>query len=338
LVDLDADGNLELISGSWPGEIFVFWGGPGRTFAKPEMLKDKSGEYVNVGGGIKEQSDGQILITGNAEFESTESGTVVVYHGKRLEAGEGKSFAITGTASAVYAADWDSDGDQDLLVGYIGGDLYQLVNEGSPKEPSFAPPVAMAAAGQPIRVDGDAGPTCADWDADGDLDLLVGDGEGKVTWFRNDGERGRPKLAKGSILVPEGEVKYGKDAAPEPRRGQRAKICATDWNGDGRLDLLLGDISTQRPAPQPTTPEAAAEQAALRQELETSMRRYGELFEKLHGPGSKKSPSEERARLEEEFEQVQARVHELNAQLPREYDMHGWVWYFERKAPLREGG
>src|SRR3972149_931184 len=43
-------------------------GGPGRTFAPPEMIRDRAGEIINVGGGITE-SDGQILIRGHVDFE-----------------------------------------------------------------------------------------------------------------------------------------------------------------------------------------------------------------------------------------------------------------------------
>jgi hypothetical protein len=137
--------------------------------------------------------------------------------------------------------------------------------------------------------------------------------------------------------VSEGEVKYGKDASPEPVRGHRAKICATDWNGDGRLDLLLGDVTTQRPPPQPTTPEAAAEQTKLRKELENVQSKYRELAEKLRRQGASKLSPEERAKVEAELETVVARMGELNQTLPREYDMHGWVWYFERKAAAQSG-
>ena len=30
-------------------------------------------------------------------------------------------------------------------------------------------------------------------------------------------------------------------------RGIRSKVCVADWNGDGRLDLLVGDFTTQKP-------------------------------------------------------------------------------------------
>jgi hypothetical protein len=26
----------------------------------------------------------------------------------------------------------------------------------------------------------------------------------------------------------------------------RSKVCAADWNGDGRLDLLVGDFTAQQ--------------------------------------------------------------------------------------------
>ena len=95
----------------------------------------------------------------------------------------------------------------------------------------------------------------ADWDGDGQKDLLVGAGDGSVTLFRNTGTATAPELAAGVTLVPKGEVEYGADAPREPRRGVRAKVCATDWDGDGRLDLLLGDFATQKPDRPEPTPE-----------------------------------------------------------------------------------
>ena len=86
-----------------------------------------------------------------------------------------------------------------------------------------------------------AGLDVADWDDDGDLDLLVSVADGSVSLYRNTGSAQKPKLALRTQLVPPGEETYGSDAPTEARRGGRAKICVADWNGDGRLDLLVGD-------------------------------------------------------------------------------------------------
>jgi hypothetical protein len=115
-VDLDGDGHIDLLSGSWPGELFFFRGGPKRTFAAPVKLKDKSGKFINVGGGVK-NTGAMILVAGDAKYEQTDKGAVILYNGERIEIPEGKEAGITGTASAVHACDWDGDGKLDLLVG-----------------------------------------------------------------------------------------------------------------------------------------------------------------------------------------------------------------------------
>ena len=46
-MDLDGDGYPDIISGSWPGELFIFRGGPGRKFGPPEMIKDKDVKFVD---------------------------------------------------------------------------------------------------------------------------------------------------------------------------------------------------------------------------------------------------------------------------------------------------
>ena len=50
-MDLDGDGHLDILSGSWPGELFLFRGGKGRTFAAPVKLKDKDSKTIEITGG-----------------------------------------------------------------------------------------------------------------------------------------------------------------------------------------------------------------------------------------------------------------------------------------------
>jgi hypothetical protein len=331
LVDLQGDGCLDLISGSWPGEIFVFRGGPGGRFAAPEMLKDKDGNIINIGGGLREDADGSILITGHGTFEQTKEGTFVNYHGKRIKSTADKPIAVTGTASAVHAADWRGTGVLDLLVGDIRGHVYLIPNEGTPRQYAFGKPQQLEAGGKPIEVPhGDAGPFVADWDGDGKLDLIVGAGDGSVWFYRNIGTAKEPKLAAGEMLVGPGSGAYGDDTPKEPRRGMRAKVCVVDWNGDGRPDLLVGDYTTQKPDRPAPSPAEQAEHDKIRKELETHRKRFGELIGKVHGP-SRVRKEDELEQAGKELQEVSRKMQELQENLPPEFETHGWVWLFLRK-------
>jgi hypothetical protein len=72
----------------------------------------------------------------------------------------------------------------------------------------------------------------ADLDLDGDIDLVLGDTSGAVFAVRNEGTPKEPKfVARASLLVGEQPLRvcHKSDAIP------------VDWNGDGVLDLLVGD-------------------------------------------------------------------------------------------------
>jgi hypothetical protein len=191
-VDLDGDGQNEIISGSWPGEIYLFRKKPNGTYAAPETLK-ANGRPINVG-----------------------------------------------PASAVTAADWDQDGDLDLVIGNIHGELHWMRNNGSAAKWAFANSEKLSANGQPIKVNlGDAGPCLTDWNSDGKLDLLVGTGAGEVLFFPDTGAKDKPVLEAAITLVDRGDANIESKSPKRP--AIRTKVATADWNGDGMLDLLVGD-------------------------------------------------------------------------------------------------
>lgn len=336
-MDLDKDGYVDLVSGSWPGEIFLFKGGPNHSFASPIMIQDKHRHFINIGGGIKEDASvgpfgGRgLLITGYAEFEGTDEGSFVNYHGRRLESTAEKPIAVTGTASTVHAADWDGDGDYDLIIGDIRGNLFLVPNVGSATSYAFGKEERLRAGARNLTVQGKAGPCAADWDGDGDLDLLVGMEDGSVVLCQNTGSAKSPRLSAPVQLVAPGmDVPYGTDPPQEVCRGKRSKICVADWNGDGRPDLLVGDYTKQKPDLPEPTPEQEAEYARIRQKLESLQKRSSELMRQLYGL-DRLIDKERREQVQEEMSELREQMPELRAKLPLKSETHGWVWLFLRK-------
>jgi len=100
----------------------------------------------------------------------------------------GKKPLNVGPLATPRLVDWDGDGRQDLLVGSMGnttgegegGGVFLFRNTGSVKAPKWKAPTTLVAAGkqgssgEPVRPDHGLYMDLADYDGDGDLDLIVG--------------------------------------------------------------------------------------------------------------------------------------------------------------------
>src|SRR6185503_5951218 len=78
-------------------------------------------------------------------------------------------------------------------------------------------------------------------------DLVVAASDGSVVWFKNEGDAKQPKFGASRALLParapDKSLTQYVEPGQAPSQGVRAQICATDFDCDGRPDLLLGDYS-----------------------------------------------------------------------------------------------
>lgn len=141
---------------------------------------------------------------------------------------------------AVGVGDWTDYGWDDAYNSqgeWTNGPLHGLVyiarNTGTNERPKYDEPVQVMADGEPVDVFGMPSPNFADFDGDGDLDLLCGEFLDGFTYFANVGTRAAPQYAAGRRLAHQGE--------PLAMDLQMIVPVAIDWTGDGHTDLIVGD-------------------------------------------------------------------------------------------------
>ena len=147
--------------------------------------------------------------------------------------------------------DYDNDGDMDLIVGiddwseygwdnafnekgeWTNGDLrgylYLLTNDNG----KYRNDGKILAGDKPIDVYGNTTPNIADFDGDGDLDIICGEFVDRFTYFENTGSRENPTYATGRFLENASGILEMDLEMMRP--------VALDWNNDNKIDLVVGD-------------------------------------------------------------------------------------------------
>ena len=128
-------------------------------------------------------------------------------------------------------ADWNGDGLYDLILGDRDGYVTVYLNQGTNAAPRYAVGMKLRGGGKEIKVKSPSAPYLVDWNGDGKIDLLVGDGGGYLHLFLNAGAADSVDFAAGVKVQAAGkDLDVSGDASP----------CVVDWNEDGKKDLAMG--------------------------------------------------------------------------------------------------
>lgn len=152
------------------------------------------------------------------------------------------SRAIGRGTTRPHLVDWNRDGETDLVIGYAGWKLYVSPGPLSGKTRVDVRPVSLPEipGGHPFYFG------FADWDQDGQLDLLVsmqhrGSSDDpfthQIAWLRNTSKSGEPEFAPPRPLL----------SIPDPWKVEA--FTTVDWDRNGRLDLVVSQTKDWKRIP-----------------------------------------------------------------------------------------
>jgi hypothetical protein len=207
-VDLDSDGSRDLLVGNAAGQLIVL-----RNTETTQSPEFDLGKPIEV--------DGRPF---------------------RLQAGYSGSVQGPAETTWGYIApstfDVDQDGDLDILYSSINGYHEVMLNKGSPQSPQWAQPKSINVNGNPLRTVWRTRPIMTDRNHDNLADYICLNEQGFLGHYLGDNHR---KWNSFSEWVP-WEFSNGTPIDPGGQNGMegRAKFCLTDWDRDGKQDLLIG--------------------------------------------------------------------------------------------------
>ncbi|MFN0293658.1 FG-GAP-like repeat-containing protein [Pedobacter helvus] len=221
MVDWDNDGDLDIISGGADGNLMYFENTGTRAnpqFKGGTFLTDQNGErfYVNA---------------------SEAGGTI-----------QGLEEQYWGYLTCV-PADVDHDGDIDLIISDSMGRLRWIENIGTRQSPIMSSAIHnFTVNGSPFITPWRNRPGVADWNNDGLLDLIVVNNvitanRSKLVFYSQSASN-PSVLIKGADLKDQSGNPVLVVNYPHKGGAGRTQIEVGDWDGDGKLDLIIGQPLT----------------------------------------------------------------------------------------------
>ncbi|HNY41466.1 MAG TPA: VCBS repeat-containing protein, partial [Bryobacteraceae bacterium] len=191
---------------------------------------------------------------GDIYYYANSSATGLALEGRRHAvdtAGVALRHPLAGCYPIAYPA--VSGAGDDIIAGGEGA-LYHYKFAGrfdKQGRPVYQRPVPVLQSEAELFAGSLAVPTIVDWDGDGVLDIVAGNSEGRILFFRNLGASRQPALAPGVALTAGGREIHiqpgykGDIQGPGEARWGYVSPNVFDWNGDGLPDILASD-STAR--------------------------------------------------------------------------------------------
>jgi hypothetical protein len=317
LVDFNADGYPDLVMGTFEGVAYLVPGSK-TGFQEPQHILDAAGN--------------PILLSAFWNYKKR-----TWDNADRSPKGQKHP---QDHCISVVAVDWDNDGVLDLLLGAKEGGIYLRRNEGAPGRPKFVTTnERVLADGKPLVVPG--GLTAirvVDWNADGNFDLVCGSFGGGVYLYLNTGKPGHPAFGAPQVLIPPPENNGRAATATEPTRPtEGCYVDVVDYDGDGKLDLLVGGYSAWSPVPKALTAAEKKEVDELDQRIHTLNAALGKLDQEARDQAKDQAElkrlyqelvkTEQYQKTSQQLQAASSRLDELRPRPRRE----AFVWLYRRK-------
>jgi len=281
-VDIDKDGDYDLVYGTSSGQLYLY----SNTGNKTTPRFSANSTYFSL---IKAPAASSVSFAdfdknGTIDFVSgTQLGDLLYYQNTGTKTAPfftSKTTGFSSFKSSIYThpvfIDINKDGNMDVVTGALTGKLYCYINNnGSFSEnttmfnfisvsgmstPCFGDlnddgaPDLIVGSEQSSDIhfylnNGDntftlndqyiAGvtfsnysvPVFSDIDNDGDLDLIIGESSGNITYYENTGTKSSPVWSENTTLFA--GIKVGQNASPG----------FADIDGDGRKDMIIGEYN-----------------------------------------------------------------------------------------------
>ncbi len=224
------DGGGEMICGVHPIFNVVDWNGDGKKDLIVGGESKRIRVYINKGTNAQPRFDYYFyihdLFYDKKHMCGADHNEVKIWNNRGL-----KRISEFFGGTSPFPIDWDNDGKVDLLLGGYTGLIYFFRNEGSVTNPRFKSPRPLRLGKKLMRVAGFSNPVVTDWNEDGKKDIVCSDFLGRVHIFLNVGTDSNPKFDKDRWLKVGGKDFY---------MYIQSIVEVTDYNGDGKKDLLLG--------------------------------------------------------------------------------------------------